>query len=189
MSEGVRPDPASALPPCVVLVWYQARIRPSSPTRLPPDSSVLLRNWVPGAGIEPARPSGHGILSPERLPVPPPRRVYDLTLTSPVTCHVRRTADAGRPSETTSAVVHIVSTSSSRSLRCPDNSRPGGCGLIRSSHRCGEIRASNACSNRQRSYVLRVTGCLAGALAKAGRQWIDDLRDRFGGSAGSIWWR
>jgi hypothetical protein len=29
---------------------------------------------VPGAGIEPARPSGHGILSPERLPVPPPRR-------------------------------------------------------------------------------------------------------------------
>ena len=28
---------------------------------------------VPGAGIEPARPEGHGILSPERLPVPPPR--------------------------------------------------------------------------------------------------------------------
>ena len=33
-----------------------------------------LRNMVPGAGIEPARPEGHGILSPERLPVPPPRR-------------------------------------------------------------------------------------------------------------------
>ena len=30
---------------------------------------------VPGAGIEPARPYGHGILSPERLPVPPPRLV------------------------------------------------------------------------------------------------------------------
>ena len=28
---------------------------------------------VPGAGIEPARPEGHRILSPERLPVPPPR--------------------------------------------------------------------------------------------------------------------
>ena len=31
---------------------------------------------VPGAGIEPARPEGHGILSPERLPVPPPRRAF-----------------------------------------------------------------------------------------------------------------
>jgi hypothetical protein len=28
---------------------------------------------VPGVGIEPTRPYGHGILSPERLPVPPPR--------------------------------------------------------------------------------------------------------------------
>ena len=29
---------------------------------------------LPGVGIEPTRPEGHGILSPERLPVPPPRR-------------------------------------------------------------------------------------------------------------------
>ena len=28
---------------------------------------------MPGPGIEPGRPEGHGILSPERLPVPPPR--------------------------------------------------------------------------------------------------------------------
>src|SRR4051812_44405558 len=28
---------------------------------------------MPGPGIEPGRPVGHGILSPERLPVPPPR--------------------------------------------------------------------------------------------------------------------
>ena len=28
---------------------------------------------MPGVGIEPTRPYGHGILSPERLPVPPPR--------------------------------------------------------------------------------------------------------------------
>jgi hypothetical protein len=28
---------------------------------------------LPGVGIEPTRPEGHGILSPERLPVPPPR--------------------------------------------------------------------------------------------------------------------
>jgi hypothetical protein len=33
-------------------------------------SMILL---VPGAGIEPARPCGLGILSPMRLPVPPPR--------------------------------------------------------------------------------------------------------------------
>jgi antitoxin (DNA-binding transcriptional repressor) of toxin-antitoxin stability system len=31
---------------------------------------------VPGVGIEPTRPYGHGILSPERLPVPPPRRSF-----------------------------------------------------------------------------------------------------------------
>ena len=30
---------------------------------------------VPVAGFEPARPCGHGILSPERLPIPPHRRV------------------------------------------------------------------------------------------------------------------
>jgi hypothetical protein len=28
--------------------------------------------FVPGAGIEPARPNGHWILSPTRLPIPPP---------------------------------------------------------------------------------------------------------------------
>ena len=32
---------------------------------------------MPGAGIEPARPFGPGILSPVRLPVPPPRRVVE----------------------------------------------------------------------------------------------------------------
>src|SRR5688572_10472284 len=30
---------------------------------------------VPGAGLEPARPESRGILSPLRLPVPPPGRV------------------------------------------------------------------------------------------------------------------
>ena len=31
----------------------------------------LLIDMVPGAGIEPARPNGRGILSPLRLPIPP----------------------------------------------------------------------------------------------------------------------
>ena len=31
---------------------------------------------VPGVGIEPTRPFGQGILSPLRLPVPPPRRIH-----------------------------------------------------------------------------------------------------------------
>ena len=31
---------------------------------------------VPRAGIEPAQPCGPGILSPLRLPVPPPRQVH-----------------------------------------------------------------------------------------------------------------
>ena len=33
---------------------------------------------VPGVGLEPTRPKGQGILSPLRLPVPPPRRVIEL---------------------------------------------------------------------------------------------------------------
>ena len=47
----------------------------------------LLRKLVPGAGIEPTRPYGPGILSPVRLPVPPPRhqvrchRISELPIT------------------------------------------------------------------------------------------------------------
>ena len=32
---------------------------------------------VPGVGFEPTRPCGQGILSPSRLPVPPPRRIVE----------------------------------------------------------------------------------------------------------------
>ena len=36
---------------------------------------AVCLNSVPRAGLEPARPCySHGILSPERLPIPPPRR-------------------------------------------------------------------------------------------------------------------
>ena len=45
---------------------------------------------MPGAGIEPARPEGHGILSPVRLPVPPPRLQPD---------SLRLSGFAGRPDE------------------------------------------------------------------------------------------
>ena len=34
-----------------------------------------LKELVPEAGVEPARPKGHGILSPARLPVPPLRHL------------------------------------------------------------------------------------------------------------------
>ena len=34
-----------------------------------------LKSLVPEAGVEPARPKGHGILSPARLPVPPLRHL------------------------------------------------------------------------------------------------------------------
>ena len=41
---------------------------------------ISQRQWhceilVPVAGVEPARPCGHGILSPGRLPIPPHRRM------------------------------------------------------------------------------------------------------------------
>ncbi len=35
-----------------------------------------LKYKVPGAGIEPAQGEPRGILSPLRLPIPPPRHVY-----------------------------------------------------------------------------------------------------------------
>lgn len=36
--------------------------------------SVLFFNWVPGTGLEPARPYGHYTLNVARLPIPPSRR-------------------------------------------------------------------------------------------------------------------
>jgi hypothetical protein len=47
---------------------------------------------VPGVGIEPTRPYGHGILSPERLPIPPPRRTRNSTA---VARRARRTNKKG----------------------------------------------------------------------------------------------
>lgn len=37
---------------------------------------ITLQAFVPGAGLEPARPSGHKILSLACLPVPPPRQRF-----------------------------------------------------------------------------------------------------------------
>lgn len=37
-------------------------------------SYLCCRSAVPGAGLEPARPSGQRILSPLRLPIPPSRQ-------------------------------------------------------------------------------------------------------------------
>jgi hypothetical protein len=50
---------------------------------------------LPGAGIEPARPYGHGILSPERLPVPPPRLA--LILCAAPVARERRPPGRSRP--------------------------------------------------------------------------------------------
>ena len=38
-------------------------------------SENLVFNTIPAAGVEPARPCGHWILSPARLPIPPRRLV------------------------------------------------------------------------------------------------------------------
>ena len=40
----------------------------------PKKTSAFAEVMVPGAGLEPARPQGRGILSPLRLPVSPPGR-------------------------------------------------------------------------------------------------------------------
>ena len=38
-------------------------------------SENLVFNTIPAAGVEPARPCGHWILSPARLPIPPRRQI------------------------------------------------------------------------------------------------------------------
>ena len=35
----------------------------------------LVFTYIPAAGVEPARPRGHWILSPARLPIPPRRHI------------------------------------------------------------------------------------------------------------------
>ena len=40
---------------------------------------------VPRAGLEPARPSGHQILSLACLPIPPPRHIFKESFTSSLT--------------------------------------------------------------------------------------------------------
>ena len=45
---------------------------------------------VPGAGLEPARGEPRGILSPLRLPVPPPRLINQfIELSFPLVCRIR----------------------------------------------------------------------------------------------------
>ncbi len=67
---------------------------------------------VPGVGIEPTRPEGHGILSPERLPVPPPRpgELSHVAPTTYVTIRLRRRLRCG-------ASAGLGEPASSRSLR------------------------------------------------------------------------
>ena len=40
-------------------------------------SENLVFNTIPAAGVEPARPCGHWILSPARLPIPPRRHKFN----------------------------------------------------------------------------------------------------------------
>ena len=45
-----------------------------------PNDDVIVRSLffeIPAAGVEPARPRGHWILSPARLPIPPRRHNYE----------------------------------------------------------------------------------------------------------------
>src|SRR4030042_6367833 len=46
------------------------------PKPVPPPWTGSGKRLVPGGGVEPSRPCGHRILSPARLPVPPPRRRF-----------------------------------------------------------------------------------------------------------------
>ena len=51
--------------------------------RRPGGSGTLMASSdvvVPVAGVEPARPCGHGILSPGRLPIPPHRHNKSLVI-------------------------------------------------------------------------------------------------------------
>ena len=48
-----------------------------------PNDDVIVRSLffeIPAAGVEPARPRGHWILSPARLPIPPRRHVLKFAI-------------------------------------------------------------------------------------------------------------
>ena len=51
---------------------------------------------VPGAGVEPACPFGPGILSPLRIPIPPPRRCRDTITSAEWRQHARIPEEFGR---------------------------------------------------------------------------------------------
>jgi hypothetical protein len=85
---------------------------------------------VPGVGFEPTRPCGQGILSPSRLPVPPPRPGS----------HVQRIPGLGDPSG------HV----SVRTADCRDRGPRSVTGTGgRGCPACGEARSSPAHSGRQ----------------------------------------
>ena len=56
---------------------------------------------MPGAGVEPAHPEGYRILSPVRLPVPPPRqivyfKIFDFDQKGPDARNARASAETYR---------------------------------------------------------------------------------------------
>ncbi len=52
------------------------------PSHTPKSVGVLS---IPAAGVEPARPCGHRILSPARLPIPPRRHILIIIIMEAVT--------------------------------------------------------------------------------------------------------
>ena len=85
---------------------------------------------VPGVGFEPTRPCGQGILSPSRLPVPPPRPGS----------HVQRIPGLGEPSGHPNVRIAYRRGPTPRSV-----TGTGGRGCPA----CGEARSSPAHSGRQ----------------------------------------
>ena len=84
---------------------------------------ISQRRWhceilVPVAGVEPARPCGHGILSPGRLPIPPHRRSFFIITKAP--CKIKLFSQLGKIVTYYTIWIKSVGYADCIKFRCPN---------------------------------------------------------------------
>ena len=83
----------------------------SLPFKVPDGLSERKNDMVPRAGLEPARPEGQRILSPQRLPIPPPGQPRRYRITGPwqtLSATMARPRNAIRAAETSKLIPAIA---------------------------------------------------------------------------------
>ena len=80
--------------------------------------SITATVMVPVAGVEPARPCGHGILSPGRLPIPPHRRSFFIITKAP--CKIKLFSQLGKIVTYYTIWIKSVGYADCIKFRCPN---------------------------------------------------------------------